>query len=202
MANWLPIVQFFTSLFTQQVETGSKLKNEEKQTKKGKKSGDIKEDKLDCVDVRLNLFFEFISFSFGCSYFLTFFAMYPCTDNIFFFFSLFPSALSEVIFLCCLLWQYDNGCYVTLNFSAPDFNQNKDNWEWVLRLKPSRWPLTFNFEYIINDSEGFRASLLSTHIKVALSHFNSKLTLLWHEKILCEIHQTRPCHGYWIELEW
>ena len=119
-----------------------------------------------------------------------------------FFFSLFPSALSEVIFLCCLLWQHDNGCYVTLNFSAPDFNQNKDNWGWVLRLKPSRWPLTFNFEYIINDSEGFRASLLSTHIKVALSHFNSKLTLLWHEKILCEIHQKRPCHGYWIELEW
>ena len=70
--------------------------------KKEKKSGDIKEDKLDCVDVRLNLFFEFISFSFGCSYFFTFL---PCIRALTtsFFFSLFPSALSEVIFLCCLL---------------------------------------------------------------------------------------------------
>ena len=170
--------------------------------KKEKKSGDIKEDKLDCVDVRLNLFFWVYLLQLWVQLFFYIFCHVSVHWQHLFFFSLFPSALSEVIFLRCLLWQHDNGCYVTLNFSAPDFNQNKDNWGWVLRLKPSRWPLTFNFEYIINDSEGFRASLLSTHIKVALSHFNSKLTLLWHEKILCEIHQTRPCHGYWIELEW
>ena len=73
--------------------------------KKEKKSGDIKEDKLDCVNVRLKLFFEFISFSFGCSYFFTFFAMYPCTDNIFFFLVYFHQ-LWVKLFFCVVC--YDN----------------------------------------------------------------------------------------------